>query len=198
VSSTITTRILKLPLRWLAGALAAIALAISAMFHGLAAVAPASNVSAVGTVIAAGPWDVTVSKACVVKSQDGLDTLKPGDRWFAVIVIVDVTAAASRDDMADIVRLPHVSGLAAAAPDRILVTRDETDLGYLNPGMPERLALLWEQAPKVPIPHTVDVAVYAKTLRANSLGGSTTQGNLDWFDAGLKSTVVAPVLAKCA
>jgi hypothetical protein len=193
VSSIITARILKLPLRWLLGVVAAVALAVSAMFNGLAAVASAPQTTAVGSAVAAGPWNVTVVDASVISSRTSLTTVTAGDHWFAVTAIVGVTATDSRDDMSDIFRLPHVAGLDGAEPDRIIVARDSTDLQYLNPGMPERIIVLWEQTPSVPIPRTVDIAVYGKTLRTDSLNGLP-----DWFGTGLKTTVVVPVLDKRA
>jgi hypothetical protein len=193
VSSIITARILKLPLRWLLGVVAAVALAISAMFNGLAAVASAPQTTAVGSVIAAGSWNVTVVDASVISSRTGLTTVKAGDHWFAVTAIVDVTAKDTPPGVLDIFRLPHVAGLDGTEPDHIILARDGTDLQYLNPGMPERIIVLWEQIPSVPIPRTVDVAVYGMTFGTNNLTGGT-----DLLDTGLKTTVVVPVLDKRA
>jgi hypothetical protein len=73
----------------------------------------------------------------------------------------------------------------------VLLARDSTDLGYLNPGMPERVAFLWEQRASAPVPTTMDIEVYGKTLRTDSLTGSA-----QWLDLTVRSTVHAPVQDK--
>lgn len=73
------------------------------------------------------------------------------------------------------------------------MARDGTDLGYLNPGMPERLGFAWEQLGNTVVPATVDVEIYNETLRPTSLGGDVGGGNLGWFDPAVRATVRAPV-----
>ena len=79
-------RILKVPLRWLAAALAVVALGIAALLHGLSAV-PAAGAypatTAVGTVIHSGPWDVTIVGGRLIENQNGLETRRPAITWSA-------------------------------------------------------------------------------------------------------------------
>ena len=182
----------KVPFRWFAGVVAVIGLGVSALFHGLAPVAAAQTPTvAPGKVIDAGPWKVTVVDTRLLSSSTGLKTTTDGDHWFAVVATVDDTTNDSREDMGDIVRLSHVAGLTAVAPQVILLASDATTLGYLNPGMPERVAFAWEQSSKVPLPTTAQIVIYGKTLRENSLDGTT-----DWLSPHVVADVTAPVLDK--
>jgi hypothetical protein len=188
-------RLLKLPFRWLAGGLAVIALGVSAFFHGLDSVPapPHATTAPPGKVIHAGPWDVTVLGGRIIASMDGLTVATDGDHWFGVAVTVDVTDSEARDDMSDIIGPPHVAGLTSKDPQRVLMARDASSVGYLNPGMPEEIVYLWEQAPNVPVPSTVDVTVYGEKLEPDDLGGD---GILTWMDRAPLVTVTAPVVDK--
>jgi hypothetical protein len=190
VSSTLTTRILKVPLRWLAAGVGAVFLGASALFHGLAPVpSPPPATIRPGTAIDAGPIRVTIVDAVVLSSQDGLDTDKPGDRWFGVVATVEVTGKDSFNDVSWILRVPHVAGLTSVEPQSELLVRDATVMSYLNPGMPERVAFLWEQSSSVPVPAVVDVDVFAETLTPDSLNGDTPT----WLDPALQAVVRATV-----
>lgn len=188
----------RVPAKWYAAAIGAVGLAVSAAFGGLHPVpqAAAADQTRVNTVIVGGPWNVTVIDARVLKSQQHLEVVTTGDRWLAVVANVTVTAKESLY-AADILRLRDVTGVASASPDRILLARDGTDVDYLNPGMTERVAFLWEQKPRPgPLPATVDVDVYGETYRASNLSGSIVPGSYAWFDRRVIATVTAPVLDK--
>jgi hypothetical protein len=188
-----------LPLQWLAGAIAVAGLAVSACFGGMAkAHTSAPATIAVGTLIKGLPWSVTVDDGRILQSQTGLETEKTGDRWLVVIATIDVTAVDSRSDVSDILRLHGVQGLLAVKPQRILLSRDGTDVGYLNPGMPERVGFCWEQSASAPVPKSVDVDVYNETLRANNLSGSVSGGNKEWLDPTVRATIHTPVQDKRA
>jgi hypothetical protein len=182
----------KVPFRWFAGAVAVIGLGVSSLFHGLAPV-PAAETPTVkpGKVIDAGPWTITVVDTRLLSSSEGLTTTTDGDHWFAIVATVDDTTTDSRDDMGDIVRLSHVAGLTEAAPQRILLTSDASTPRYLNPGMPERVAFLWEQSASAPLPTTAQIVIYGKTLRTNTLDATT-----DWLSPHVVADVTAPVLDK--
>jgi hypothetical protein len=186
-----------LPAQWLAGAIAAAGLAVSACFGGMAqAHTSEPETIAAGTLIKGAPWSVTVDEGRILKSETGLETEKAGDRWLVVIVTIDITSVDSRSDVADVLRLRGAQGLLAARPQRILLTRDGTDVGYLNPGMPERVGFCWEQSSSVPVPTSVDVDVYNETLRANNLSGSVSGGNKEWLDPTIRATIHTPVQDK--
>lgn len=189
-------RILKLPFRWLAGGVAVVLLGVSALFHGLAPV-PVSHhgaVSVVGTAIHGGPWDVTIVAARLLASQDGLRTTTDGDHWIEILASVDVTANDSQDNTSDILRLTQVAGLDSSPPDRILLARDATAVDYLNPGMPEKVAFLWEQKASAAIPTTVNVVVNGEYQYPFSFNGN----ELVWSDPAPMATVSAPVVDKRA
>lgn len=182
----------RVPFRWFAGVIAVIGLAVSGLFHGLAPVGAGQTPTiAVGKVIDAGPWNVTIVDTRLISSTTGLQTTTKGDHWIAVVATLDDTTSDSREDMADFIRIPHVTGLRTPAPQEVLLASDATFLGYLNPGMPERVAFLWEQSSKVQLPKTVDVVVYGETLRQNSLDGTT-----EWLSPHVVAYVNAPVQDK--
>jgi len=192
VPSSLNRYARKVPFRWFAGALAAIGLGVSALFHGLAPVPAAETPTvAIGKVIDAGPWTVTIVDTRLVSSSEGLTTTTAGNHWFGVVATVDDTTNDSREDLGDIMRLSHVAGLTEAAPQRILLANDATDVGFLNPGMPERVAFLWEQASSAPLPAKAQIVIYGKTLRKNSLDATT-----DWLSPHVVADVTAPVLDK--
>jgi hypothetical protein len=197
VSKTFATRLRALPLQWLAGATAVVGLAVSACFGGMAQAHSSEPATvAAGSLITGQPWSVTVVEGRILKSQTGLETQNRGDRWLVVIATVDITSVDSRSDVSDIIRLRGVTGLLTVKPQRILLSRDGTDVNFLNPGMPERVGFCWEQSPGVPLPKFVDVDVYNETLRANNLSGSVSGGNKDWLDPRVRATIHTPVQDK--
>jgi len=188
----------RVPAKWYAAIVGTIGLVVSAFYGGLSPVSHSSvDKGRVDAVIKGGPWNVTVIDARILKSSKDLEVTKPGDRWLVVVATVDVTSDDSRDDLSDAIRLHDVFGLQSAAPNRLLLARDGTDVSYLNPGMPERVGFAWEQAPTAgPLPATVEVNIYGETLRHDSLSGGIVPGNLGWFDRRVIARVAAPVLDK--
>ena len=199
MSRSLAFRLSAIRLQWLAGAVVAAGLAVSACFGGMAQAQTSEPTTiAAGSLIKGLPWNVTVVEGRLLKSEDGLETEKAGDRWLVVIATVEVTSVDSRSDMSDVLRLTDVPGLLAVRPQRILLSQDATDVHYLNPGMPERVAFCWEQSAGAPVPKSVDVDVYNETLRSNNLSGSVSAGNKDWLDPTVRATVRTPVQDKRA
>ena len=165
-------------------------LGVSAPFGGLDGVAgPGLPRTALNTVDHGSPWNVTVTGAHLV---DGEALIKPeheGDHWLLVLVTVEVTADESRNDMDDVIRLAGVPGLRDEKPDYTYLVRDQMPVGASpTPGMAEALAFAWAQSPDVPVPTDIQVQIYGKTQRADSLTGS-----IGWFDHAPRSRVTVPL-----
>jgi hypothetical protein len=167
----------------------ALVLGASAPFGGLDAVkGPGLPRTALNTVDHGAPWNVTVTGAHLVNGEDLIKPQHEGDRWLLVLVTVEVSADESRNDMDEVIRLAGVPGLRNEKPDYTYLVRDQSPVGHLNPGMPEKLAYAWAQAKETPIPTEIEVQIFGKTRRADSLSGS-----IGWFDDAPRSRVAVPV-----
>jgi hypothetical protein len=101
-----------MPLSRLGAVAGVIALATSGLFGGLDRVdQPAAPTVAVNAVNEGEPWNVTVTGARLLDDLSPLRLTNPGDRWVALLATVEVTAAESRNDLGDTVRLPGLDGL---------------------------------------------------------------------------------------
>jgi hypothetical protein len=185
-------RVLQQPASRLLPAVAALALAVSGLFGGWSRVDdPQLPAVAPDTVDEGVPWNVTVTGIRVVAELPGLDLQNRGDRWVAVLATVEVTADESRNDLADAVRIPSVAGLLSAEddlakgrPEEVILLRGDVRGPYLNPGLPEKLAFIWEQRAAAAVPKSVTVEIWGKTLREDSL-----TGHRSWFDPQVRATV---------
>jgi hypothetical protein len=165
----------------------ALAFAASGLFGGLAPAGSTTPRPAPGQATDAGPWRITVEHARLFGDLPPLTLDKPGDRWLDVLVTIEVTTDTSRIDVRNAVQV-SLPGLTSAAPAHVILARDGAELGYLNPGMPERVAYLWEQAASGPVPTRVEVKVYGKTWRVNSF-----TGGMEWLDESVHALVQTPV-----
>jgi hypothetical protein len=194
-SRPLAARVAALPLRWFGIGAGVLALGVSGFAGGLDPVAtPGPPQVQPSAAVDAGPVKVTVLVGRVVNDLSPIKPSKDGDRWFMVIATIEVTANDSRVTPEPL-RVPHVAGLLNEKPDRVLLSRDATDVDYLNPGMPEKVAYLWEQRPDVPVPATADVEILGETYRTNSL-----TGGMEWLpddgDHQPRATVHVPVQDK--
>jgi hypothetical protein len=73
-------------------------------------------------------------------------------------------------------------------PTYVVLIRDSSQPQYLNPGLPEKLAFLWEQSIAAPVPTSMRVAIWKKTLRVDSLSN-----RMEWLDPGPRAEVQVPV-----
>jgi hypothetical protein len=169
----------RLPLHQVGLGAGALVLAASGLFGGLTAVHDEAPTIKAGVASDNGPWRVTVLKARLYDDLPPLSLRNKGDRWLVVLATIEVTAAESRGDMADIFRVPAVPGLLTKEPANIVLARDGSYVDHLNPGMPERVGFFWEQAAASPAPAEVDVTVYGKVWRRDSLNGHMEWLSLD-------------------
>lgn len=177
-SRQLVSRVLEKPLSRLGAVAGVIALATSGLFGGLDKVdQPGAPTVAVNAVNAGEPWTVTVTGARLLDDLPPLRLTNPGDRWLAIVATVEVTAAESRDDLRDAVRLPGVDGLLKEKAEYVYLVRDSTSGPYLNPGMPEKIAFVWEQKASAAVPTEVTAEIWGKTHRPSSLTGT-----MEWFD----------------
>jgi len=177
------------PVRRVGIGTAGLALVVSGLFGGLRAVGgPEVPVLAPGTSDGGQPWAVSVIKARLASDLPGLALQNKADSWLVVVATVEVTSDESRNDMREILRLSGVPGLLDEVPAYVALARDGTLVGYLNPGMPERVGFFWEHAVGSPLPKLLDVQIYGKTQRKDSLNG-----HLDWLDPAKQAIVRVPI-----
>ena len=182
-----------MPLSRLGAGAGVIALATSGLFGGLDQVeedrTPTVALNAVNEGV---PWNVTVTGMRLVDDLEPLRLKNPGDRWVAVLATVEVTADESRGDLDDAIRISGVDGLLNAKldgsqkgeADQVAMLRDDTIGPTLNPGMPEKIAYIWEQAGSAAVPTKATVVIRGKTLRKNSL-----TGHEEWLDTATRAVV---------
>lgn len=177
-SRQLVSRVLEMPLSRLGAVAGVIALATSGLFGGLDKVdRPGAPTVAVDALNAGEPWNVTVTGARLLDDLSPLRLTNPGDRWVALLATVEVTATESRNDLRDAVRLPGLDGLLKEKAEYVYLVRDSTSGPYLNPGMPEKFAFVWEQKASAAVPTEVTAEIWGKTQRPSSL-----TGNVEWFD----------------
>ena len=180
-------------LRLIGVGIGALALAVSGVFGGLDSVEHGPPALAAGATYEGQPWSVTVIGAEMRANLDDLELDfmqpdEPGNRWLVVTATIEVTAPESRNDLSDILRLSKVDDLVRPEPRSVVLARDLTLLGYLNPDMPERVLFVWEQRSSAPGPAELEILVYGKTYRVSTLSNSR-----QWLDLQLRARVRVPV-----
>ncbi|GAB3972406.1 DUF4352 domain-containing protein [Plantactinospora veratri] len=177
-----------MPLRWLGIGTGVAGLAASGLFGGLDTVTkPEVPTVAVGEVVDGGPWNVTVTGSRLVGKLPTL-YLRDGSRWFTVLVTVENTADESRTDFRDVIRLSGVAGVTEERASQVVLVRDGSRPNYLNPGLPEKLAFLWQQDDSTPVPQSATVQVWGTTRRLD-----TVSDTWEWLDPERRAEVEVPV-----
>lgn len=144
------------------------------------------------------PWNVTVDGG-VLAADLAPAVLQEDGYWLAVIAEVEITADESRRDTYEILCLRQIAGLAreplesiacpdAIPADDIRLVRDGSAVRTLHPGLPERVAFLWELAAGAEPPAEVQVEIIGKTQRRDSL-----TGRLQWLDEAPRAQLSVPV-----
>jgi len=155
-------------------------------------------VVAVDELNAGEPWDVTVDGAALAADLSPAVLLEDG-YWLAVTAQVEITDDESRRDVDEILCVRDVAGLAlepeestacpgAVPANDIRLVRDGSAVGALHPGLPERVAYLWELAAGADPPTEVHVDIVGKTFRENSL-----TGRMEWLDEAPRAQLTVPV-----
>lgn len=154
----------------------------------------------VSEAVDGGPWRASVTNAVAVKDLGSFKPKTEGNWLLAVAVLIEVTDPDSLRawSLEQIARLPELAGLVDdRAPDRrtgdaepvaVLLIRDASSLEFLNPGLPERVAFIFEVTAGTPVPTDVTVALNGYTARM-----SWTTRRLVWEDFGEQARVVVPV-----
>jgi hypothetical protein len=177
-------RLLAMPLRTLAAAVGLVVLAASGLFGGLDPVKQAElPLVAAGTVNAGKPWNVAVTGAQLL-DRAPLRLRRAGNRWLAVQVTVEITADESRGDLGDILRLTGVDGIGNQRPADVVLLRDQASARLLHPGLPEVLVFFWEQAGNAAVPGQIEVQIFGKKRRIDSLSGRR-----EWLDRASRARV---------
>jgi hypothetical protein len=177
-----------------------ILVAVMGLAGGLDRVTPAGlPVVAVNEPSQGEPWNVTVSHAVLAADLSPATLQEEDGYWLAVIADVEITADESRIDLDEILYVTGVQGLGrdrlessifpgGLLADDIRLFRDASAAGALHPGLPERLAFLWELAGGAPPPAEVHVEIVGKVHRKDVL-----TGQMSWLDAAPRAQLTVPV-----
>ncbi|HEY8472037.1 MAG TPA: hypothetical protein VIL37_05310 [Natronosporangium sp.] len=145
------------------------------------------------------PWTVTVDGAVLAGNLEPA-VLQEDGYWLAVIAEVEITDVESRRDAYEILCVRDVVGLArqhdepsegcpgAVEADDIRLVRDGSAVTTLHPGLPERVAYLWELAADAEPPAEVRVEIVGETYREDSL-----TGRMEWLDPAPRAQLLVPV-----
>jgi hypothetical protein len=172
---------------------ACLAVAVTAVFGGLEK-APAQARAAVPTIavndsIDAGPWRVGVTNAGTYLQLGSYRPSDDGDYLLAVAVRIEILAyKSSNSEIEAIARLPEFSGLVNAAPKAVALIRDASPVVHLNPGIPERVAFIFEVKAGTPAPDQVVVELSGWTATRSILNKT-----LQWQNQGPRARVTVPV-----
>lgn len=182
-----------------AGACAlAVAVSVVGLLGGFDRVANDLPVVAVDQPNRGQPWNVTVDGAALAADLEPA-VLQEEGYWLAVIAEVEITADESRGDVDEVLCARDVEGLArepaesSACPDAvpaddIRLVRDGSAADTLHPGLPERVAFLWELTGDTPPPAGVQVEIVGKTYKESSL-----TGRMEWLDVAPRAQLTVPV-----
>jgi hypothetical protein len=186
----LVARIVAVPLRWLGLSTGAAALAASGLFGGLEPIEkPEIPPATLNQLNQGEPWNVTVTGGRLAGKLPGVSMEDDNNRWVAVLATVEVTAPESLGFPSEIIEISGVEGLLKPKdPQHVVVMRDSTFVDKLHPGMPEKLAFLWEQSSTAPVPTEMRVTINKKTYRANTL----TQ-HMDWLDLEPRAELTVPI-----
>jgi hypothetical protein len=197
VAVAISARLRRTPAQWLFYTCCGLALAVSAAFGGWQTVSQAQPELKAGVVDPGKPWNVKVVTARLLGNLEPAVYLKnKEDHWLAVIAEIEITDDHSHIDISRILQVPNAVGVLVdmptgtsfdAYPHDVLLSRDATRVEALHPGMPEKVAFLWEQKPDA-LPTEVDVAIVGMTWRKNTL-----TDEYEWLDPKVRATVTVPV-----
>lgn len=171
----------------------AVVLAISGVFGGWAPTPPPPPAS-IDAPIDGGRWQVTVSGARLVGELKPMSLSKKENYWLVVIATVEIKAEKTVRYLGSIVHLPDDDDEdgETESPAGVVLMRDGRKINQLNPGMPEKVAIFFEQPAGRPAPTEITAIIRAYEYRENTL-----TGGIEWMpnDEG-ETEVLIPVLDK--
>jgi hypothetical protein len=146
---------------------------------------------AVNEAIDAGPWKLSVTNAAAVTELGPYKPKTEGDWLLAVAVRIEITGPDSESGalLDDVATLPDFAGLVEAEPMAVALVRDASRLEYVHPGLPERVAFIFQVKAGTPVPADVLVALRGWTAAASF----QHRGRLEWRDEGERARVTVPV-----
>jgi hypothetical protein len=126
---------------------------------------PAVPVVAPGRPIAAGRWQVTLYEAGLThdKRPDGYRG-RAGTKALTVDLDLANRSSESSNAFSRILSVdPPIAGLSPMPTAYLL--RDGAILGDLQPGLPERIRMVWELPDAAPVPETLRLVVIGETFK---------------------------------
>jgi len=175
---------------WLAAGIGtAAAIAVAGVLGAFGARHAQVPVLAPAGPIETGQWLLQPVKAYVSGEKYIYGTLhKPGTK--ALVFEVDLTnrTAKSTKDYFDLLQ-PTRPPLDPATKPYIVLTRDETLSPELHPGMPERMAYIWDLPEGAAAPASLDLKVMSKIYKQRD----NLYGLPGWFNPAPVGTLTVPV-----
>ena len=158
--------------------------AFAARHEPLPVLAPASRIDT-------GEWQVRPLKAYVSAEKYVYGTLlKPGGKALVLELEMTNRTAKSTKDYFDLLQLGQATIDPATKPF-IALTRDSTMSPELHPGMPERMAYIWQLPDGAAAPASFDLTVIGKTYKPRD----NLYGLPGWFNPAPVGTMTIPVAA---
>jgi hypothetical protein len=150
---------------------------------------------AVNDVIDAGPWKLSVTNAAAVTDLGAYKPRKEGDWLLAVAVRIEVTGPDSESGamLGNVATLPDFADLVDAEPMAVALVRDGSRLEFIHPGLPERVAFIFEVRAGTPVPASVVVV-----LRGWTAEKSWTTRRWEWRNEGERARVTVPITNRMA
>lgn len=156
--------------------------AFEARHEPLPALAPASRIET-------GEWLLRPLKAYVTTEKYAYGTLlKPGGKALVLELEMTNRTAKSTKDYFDVLQASRTIVDPATKPF-IVLTRDSTMSLELHPGMPERMAYIWQLPDGATAPASFDLTVIRKTYKARD----NLYGLPGWFNPTPIGTMTIPV-----
>jgi len=147
--------------------LAAAGVAVLGLTGGLAAVPPPAKdplrTVAVEQPVDGGRYTLTVSTATAARAVERFKPSTEGNYLIAIAVNAAVVRPEDSVGLMSAVTLPDLAGVvgyggeASAEANNVVLVRDGSPIEHLQPGLPERLAYLFEIRAGTPTPTSVTV-----------------------------------------
>lgn len=170
---------------------AIVVVAVTAFAGGFAAEAPAAARNPEpGEWVEVGPVRVAVTSWAVRSDVDpeSLEDVDGADAWLVVEARVASSTGTSEQYPDRAIELPADIEVADSDPDSVVLLRDGSLFPDLQPGLPERVALLWPvRAESAPDGDNLEI-----DLRRLQRATSQVDGSEIWRTSDLAGTVTVP------